>query len=269
MAIPEAFYTQAQLLSVLGQDTYFRLVILFSSVFIGILACTTVYNIMNAAGPLVSVYSKLSKAEKIEWGNRGFSTAHSIMISAAAIYFIFFSDLFKDASPYGPVVFRSSLLSEIILGISVGYFIADLSMILWFYPTLGGKEYIVHHGLSVVSLTLSIYGEEGIFYVYMLLLSESTTPFVNLRWYLCTMGLKKSTAYIVNGIFLFLGWMLARILLFVFFFLHLYKHYDQVQRMHAALHYCVLLVPPCLAVLNVAWFLKILMGLLKIIFSKL
>jgi hypothetical protein len=28
------------------------------------------------------------------------------------------------------------------LQISVGYFISDLAMILWFYPMLGGTEYV-------------------------------------------------------------------------------------------------------------------------------
>ncbi|KAI5058660.1 hypothetical protein GOP47_0026830 [Adiantum capillus-veneris] len=254
--------------SVVGDDPRSQLTPWVSSVTLGILACKTIYNVMKAFSPLVPHYSKLSKAEKVEWDNRGFSTAHSVAISAAAMYFIFISSLYKDDAPYGPVVFRSSLSSQFTLGMSVGYFISDLGMIVWFYPALGGKEYIVHHGLSMVSLALPVYSGEGSFYVYMMLLSESTTPFVNLRWYLSIAGLKNSRVYVINGVLLFLGWMVARILLFVFFFIHLYNHYDQVQRMSAPAYYCLLVVPPCFAILNLAWFIKVIRGLLKTFFKK-
>lgn len=267
MATSQAFHTQL-LSAAVGDDSRSQITLWLSSVTLGILACKTIYNVMKAVSPLSPHYARLSKPEKIEWDNRGFSTAHSIAISAAAIYFLFISDLFKDDAPYGPVVFRSSMSSQIILGMSIGYFISDLGMILWFYPTLGGKEYIVHHVLSMASLALSVYNGEGSFYVYVMLLSESTTPFVNLRWYLSVAGMKNSKAYVINGVFLFLGWMVARILLFVFFFFHLYNHFDQVKQMFAAAYYCLLVVPPCLAILNLAWFIKIIRGLLKTFFKK-
>eukprot|EP00250_Pteridium_aquilinum_P003570 c13872_g1_i2 orf=176-874(+) len=227
MVSSQAFHTQ--LLALVGYEARSQLTIWLSSVILGMLACKAIYNVMKAVSPLSPQYSRLTKSEKIEWDNRGFSTAHSIAISAAATYFLFISDLFKDDAPYGPVVFRSSLSSQMILGMSVGYFISDLGMILWFYPTLGGKEYILHHVLSMAALTLSVYSGEGSYYVFMMLLSESTTPFVNLRWYLSVAGLKNSKAYVINGILLFLGWMIARIMLFMFFFFHLYNHHNEVS----------------------------------------
>ncbi|MCO5579671.1 hypothetical protein L7F22_033529 [Adiantum nelumboides] len=120
----------------------------------------------------------------------------------------------------------------------------------------------------MVSLALSVGSGEGSFYVYMMLLSESTTPFVNLRWYLSMAGMKNSSVYVINGVLLFLGWMVARILLFVYFFFHLYNHFDQVEKMSAAAYYCLLVVPPCLAILNLAWFIKVVRGLLKTLFKK-
>jgi hypothetical protein len=98
--------------------------------------------------------------------------------------------------------------------ISFGYFISDLAMILWFYPTLGGNEYVcfkwivhfsnngqnyvffsntqqtvtwsraqvIHHLLSMFSISVTLCSGHGNFYVYMVFLSEITTPFVNLRW---------------------------------------------------------------------------------------
>ncbi|MCO5577544.1 hypothetical protein L7F22_031375 [Adiantum nelumboides] len=196
----------------------------------------------------------------VHWG---FSTAHAIAISVASSYFVFFSDLFEDDAPYGPFVLRSSVSSQVILGMSVGYFISDLAMILWFYPKLGGKEYVIHHFLSMLSLNLSFFKGEGSFYVYMLLLSEVTTPFVNIRWYLSSAGMKKSRAYAINGVLLFFGWMIARVLLFAYLLIHLYGHFDQVKQLSKGSYYCLVIVPPCLAAMNVVWFIKVAKGMLK------
>ncbi|PPR82548.1 hypothetical protein GOBAR_AA38167 [Gossypium barbadense] len=48
---------------------------------------------------------------------------------------------------------------------------------------------------------------QGQIYILMVLISESTTPFVNIRWYLDVAGRKSSTIYIYNGIALFFGWL--------------------------------------------------------------
>lgn len=219
---------------------------------------------MKVSSPLYSVsYKKLSKAEKIEWDNRGFSTVHAIVVSVTAAYLLFWSDFFKDEGPYGPVVFRSSILSQVILGVSIGYFISDLAMILWVYPALGGKEYVLHHLLSMISLSLSLYSAQAHFYLYVVLFSEITTPFVNLRWYLNMAGMKNSKAYVFNGILLFFGWLFARVLLFVYFFFHIYQHYDQVKEVFAAGFYFLFIAPPSLALMNLFWFYKIAKGMLR------
>ena len=35
-----------------------------------------------------------------------------------------------------------ALTSHMILQASIGYFLIDLAMILWYFPSLGGKEYV-------------------------------------------------------------------------------------------------------------------------------
>ena len=66
-----------------------------------------------------------------EWNNRSFSTAHAILVSVFfPIYLLFFSDIFHDNED-GPVTLRNSLFSTFILGVSMGYFLSELGMILW------------------------------------------------------------------------------------------------------------------------------------------
>ncbi|KAL0002301.1 hypothetical protein SO802_016082, partial [Lithocarpus litseifolius] len=64
---------------------------------------------------------------------------------------------------------------------SVGYFLADLGMISWFYPALGVFEYVIHHLLSIVAVAYAMLTREGQLYIYTVLISETTTPGINLR----------------------------------------------------------------------------------------
>ncbi|XP_052736750.1 uncharacterized protein LOC108337122 isoform X4 [Vigna angularis] len=184
-----------------------KLLLWLTSIFSGIIFCLIAYTSTAVLSSLlIKGYGKLSSAEKIEWNNRGFSTFHALFVSSASFYLIFLSDVF-NANSQEVVINKSSRLSDTVLGISIGYFLTDLAMILWNFPALGGLEYVLHHGLSIGSITLSLLSGQVHIYILMVLFSESTTPFVNLRWYLDIAGLKSSKLYIWNGISLFLGWL--------------------------------------------------------------
>lgn len=146
---------------------------------------------------------------------------------------------------------------------SAGYFLSDLGMICWFYPSLGGLEYVVHHSLSAIAVAYSMYTGEGQLYTFMVLISEVTTPEINMRWFLDTAGLKRSYAYLINGVVIFFAWLVARILLFIYMFYHVSLHYDQVIHMHIFGILLVFGVPAALGVMNLMWFGKIIKGLKK------
>jgi len=52
---------------------------------------------------------------------RSFSTAHAVVVSIVAFYLLYISDIFCDDAPYGPVIFRSTILSQFTLGVSDKY----------------------------------------------------------------------------------------------------------------------------------------------------
>ncbi|KAL9456537.1 hypothetical protein AB3S75_005713 [Citrus x aurantiifolia] len=236
----------------------------YTSILAGLLACKVVYDLTQLISTFYfKAYNGLTTIQRMEWNNRGISTVHAIFITALSLYYVFWSDLFSDQQHTGPITFRSSWLSNFGLGVSVGYFLADLGMIFWLYPSLGGMEYVVHHSLSGIAVAYSMFSGEGQLYTYMVLISEVTTPEINMRWYLDTAGMKRSTAYLVNGVIIFFAWLIARILLFVYMFYHVYLHYDQVVEMHAIGYLLVFVVPFVLAIMNVMWFGKILKGLKK------
>lgn len=239
-------------------------VMLYVSIIGGIFACKMVYDLTQLISSVhFKSYSSLSKIQRTEWNNRAMSTVHAIFITVMSLYFVFWSDLYSDDQLAGLVTLQSSPLSTFVLGVSVGYFLTDLGMIFWFYPDLGGLEYVVHHLLSVVSLAYAMLTGEVQLYTYMVLISETTTPGINLRWYLDTVGMKRSRAYVINGVVIFLSWLVARILLFIYLFYHVYLHYDQVRQIQSFGLFLVIVVPLVLAVMNLMWFAKIFKGLKK------
>lgn len=238
-------------------------IIPYTSIIGGIFACKMVYDLSQLISAVnFKCYSSLSKIQHIEWNNRAISTVHAIFVTIFSLYFVFWSDLYSDQQP-GLIAFRSSSLSTLTLGVSVGYFLADLGMIVWFYPHIGGMEYVVHHLLSISALAYAMLTGEGQLYTYMVLISETTTPGINLRWYLATAGMKRSRVYVINGVVIFLAWLVARVLLFVYLFYHLYVHYDQVKEMQTFGLLLVFVVPYVLGVMNLMWFVKIVKGMKK------
>ncbi|KAE8661362.1 hypothetical protein F3Y22_tig00113726pilonHSYRG00387 [Hibiscus syriacus] len=224
----------------------------YTSIICGICACKMVYDLTQSFSSVYfKSYSSLSKVQRTEWSNRAISTFHAIFIAAMSLYLVFWSNLYSDNQYAGLVTFRSSSLSTFSLGASVGYFLADLGMIIWFYPSLGGMEYaihepdfqfdpdgrqpklfviqVLHHLLSLIAVAYSMLIGEGQLYTFMVLISETTTPGINLRWYLDTVGMKRTRAYLINGVVIFVAWLVARILLFMYLFYHVYMHYDEVN----------------------------------------
>ncbi|XP_076917545.1 uncharacterized protein LOC143577666 [Bidens hawaiensis] len=239
------------------------------SAFGGIIMCKLSYEFTGIVTPLMfKGFSKLNKEQKLEWKNRGFSTFHALYVAIASLYFFLILDLFNESVNDELIVYRKSTLSETILGMSSGYFLSDMAMIIWTYPTLGGLEYVLHHGLSTFAIMQSILTGEAEYYIFMVLFTESTTPFVNLRWYLDVAGMKSSVFYVWNGIAMFLGWLVARIVLFGFFFYHMYYHIDQVRQLHMVTFYALHMIPPVLAIMNLLWFFKIARGMVRTLTKK-
>ena len=100
---------------------------------------------------------------------------------------------------------------------------------------------IVHHSLSAIAVAYAMFTGEGQLYTFMVLISEVTTPEINMRWYvlasenlikiwaayltsiwvscryLDTAGLKRSNAYLINGVVIFFAWLVSHI--------HSYSHF--------------------------------------------
>jgi hypothetical protein len=79
------------------------------------------------------------------------------------------------------------------------------------------------------------------------------------------LGMRFSGAYTVNGVCMTVTWFVGRIVLFLWFFMHMWNHRGQLSLLAPPALVLVLLVPPLLFALNVWWFTKILRGIAKLL----
>jgi hypothetical protein len=75
-----------------------------------------------------------------------------------------------------------------------------------------------HHLAALASVAASALTGQGHAYTLLLLSTESTTPFVNLRWLLDKAGLRSSASYLINGILLMMTWLMGRIVFMAIYF---------------------------------------------------
>jgi uncharacterized membrane protein len=75
--------------------------------------------------------------------------------------------------------------------------------------------------------------------------------------------MKNSKAYLVNGAAMVVTWLVARIIMFMYLFYHMFVHYDQIKQMDTFGYFLILVAPAIIFVMNLIWFSKILRGLKK------
>ena len=90
-----------------------------------------------------------------------------------------------------------------------------------------------------------------------------------LTWQLCMQGWRSARIYTVNGVCLFASWLFARIILFMWFFKHMWQHRSDIADLRTEVMVLILTVPPLLFILNVFWFGKIVRGLVKLLKGQL
>eukprot|EP00955_Chlamydomonas_euryale_P083752 363887-Chlamydomonas_euryale.AAC.11 len=120
-----------------------------------------------------------------------------------------------------------------------------------------------HHAGTLLAVTTSILTGQCHMHAVWMLLTEATTPFINMRWWLDKAGRKTSPLYLYNGLCIFFGWIFFRLVSFVPFFYVVINQRDQLKFVHPM---CVLIMyvfPPALTLLNIFWFSKILKGVVK------
>jgi len=167
-----------------------------------------------------------------------------------------------------PLLYRSSPLSTATLNFSVGYFLSDIIMFMFYFPH-GTLAMNIHHVCALTSVTISGFTGLGHVYVLMVMSTEVTTPLVNARWLLEKAGLKQHKLYIINGLTMMVMWFFDRIVFLAFYFFPLlYRHKEELVLLNSLYRVLLLAIPPLLTLLNMFWFVKIVKGAMRLLKPK-
>jgi hypothetical protein len=148
------------------------------------------------------------------------------------------SSAFQEATipiPSGPL--SSSVLDVVTplsvatMSYSLGYFLADLVVMLC---TRVCTPMLLHHVGGILALMTALTTSKCHFYGLLLLSTEITTPFICLRWYMDKAGRCGTQLFLLNGVCIIMGWLLSRILLFVYIFVHMWEHWGEISGMSLA-----------------------------------
>lgn len=199
-----------------------------------------------------TTYTRLNPPQRRQWDALLPSAAHAVFVASGAACILIVDHFRQPAAAVG----WTSDMSTAVLAISLGYFLADL------VRATEGVLMKAHHLLSAATLAGALWTGWGHVHVLSILLSETTTPFINVRQLLKQDGRENSRAYLVNGIAIAATWIVARVLLFGAYFWIVCRRGDLTSpAVPAFVRAAIFVIPLLLGFVNMYWFWLILRAL--------
>jgi len=150
----------------------------------------------------------------------------------------------------------------------MGYLICDCLFVCYFFNTICtvnlNKQTIIHHAVAIIAFFLAIRYSVFLWVACFRLLSEASTPFLNMRALLYEIpGMQHSRLYLVNGICAAVVFFACRIAVQPFYLNLIFTTHDDIMRANPVSVFTLLVSGVTLDALNLIWFSKILKGTLK------
>ncbi|XP_041356947.1 TLC domain-containing protein 4-B-like [Gigantopelta aegis] len=207
-------------------------------------------------------YKSLKPEKQIDWNTRVNSTVHSAIVSCMCMYSLMYDNgISEDPIWCNAPMVRTSC------AVVVGYMTADLIILSIHYKEIGEIFYIFHHGASMYAYYyVMTYGVLAYFANYRLI-AEFSTPFVNQRWFLDTLGYQKTNpVFVANGIAMTMAFFLSRIAIMPRYWLKVSSVYGTEPFTRLG-HIQLVLVVTCfiLDVINIYWFYKMTLGVRRVL----
>jgi len=157
---------------------------------------------------LTRSYKTMNSGMQAEWNSRVVSNIHALITAQGAARAMLWDPVYHSSN----YTFGMSDLMQFYLAFSTGYFLYDFFIIhihastgLWDVATF------LHHIIAIISNTAVLLSGEAEYFLGFFLFTEVTTPFINQRWFCSVTNMRESTLYMVNGMLMFLGWMVVRV----------------------------------------------------------
>ena len=211
-------------------------------------------------------YSHLSKVDKTEWNSRIVSTCHAVIASILSFYIYWTNEEYAIN-----IVFAQPDSTVVLSCFSTGYIIFDTILLILNRgeQSIFGWPIFIHHIVSILTVllnfTFGFASAGGIF----LLITESSTPFVNLRWMLVKCSLRDSIWYSCNGIALAATFFMCRVVWPISGALYYNMYYRHlIVKVPVILEIIAWMFLAFYVVLNARWFSQIYHGLVRVLRGK-
>jgi len=157
---------------------------------------------------LTRSYKTLGAGMQAEWNSRVVSNIHALITAQGAARAMLWDPVYH-ATDYA---FGMSDLMQFYLAFSTGYFLYDFFIIHIHASTgLWDAATFLHHVIAIICNIAVLMSGEAEYFLGFFLFTEATTPFINQRWFCSVTNMRESTLYLVNGLLMFLGWMVVRV----------------------------------------------------------
>ncbi|KAF6777869.1 hypothetical protein AHF37_02783 [Paragonimus kellicotti] len=128
-------------------------------------------------------YRRLRRNVLLDWNARMTSTVHAILICMASSWCLaYHTDLWTNK------LFGTDYLSQACLCLSSGYMIYDMVTMTFYTKGFPLFTYLIHHVTAVFGSWMILVNQLGMFYIHYKLLTELSTPLLNLRWFIRQLG---------------------------------------------------------------------------------
>ena len=212
-------------------------------------------------------YPFWTKYKKDYWNSLPMSTIHAFIVTLFALWAI----LFDQDGTIENQVFMKTRIGTVGLQLCSGFFIGDFIVILSSKQLRKDYRFFIHHSVSLMGVWLGlIFSGHWQLLILFRMLSELSTPFVNMRWLLEEMKVsKQSKWYLICGGCMAITFFLSRIVVIPFLWYFLVKfivyesspeakyHMLPLVKVWVVISYCTL------DLLNIYWAKKIAKGFKK------
>uniref|UniRef100_A0A3B1IGG8 Si:dkey-10f21.4 n=1 Tax=Astyanax mexicanus TaxID=7994 RepID=A0A3B1IGG8_ASTMX len=215
---------------------------------------------------LTPAFITLNYTQRTQWNSRVPSTIHALVVGLLCLYIL----LFDEATRRDPV-WGDPTLVKLNVGITSGYLISDLLLMVFYWNIIGEKFFVIHHLAALYAYYYVL--SQGLlpYFANFRLLSELSTPFVNQRCFFHVLGYHKySKPCLFNGVAMALSFFVVRIAVIPFYYRDVYSVYgtEAFYRLPLGARSAWILCSLCLDVMNILWMRKILRGCLKVLRSS-
>ncbi|EFC44556.1 predicted protein [Naegleria gruberi] len=190
--------------------------------------------------------------DKIRFYNKVISYIHAWFSTSAAIY-----ALINEPTTWYDAGHGWSISYEVVLAISVGYFINDLIFGFRFPKAFpDNTSMVIHHLVCIMGILYCLNFRIGVLYCVTLLITEITTPFLQHRWFFTFLHYEGTVWFKLNGVLFWLMFLICRVIWCFIQNVHIFYFADQYN--FSPYHQRVpIVIPSLLFLLNVFWFMII------------